>query len=66
MGSGATEEEVAMSSRGGCMEWREGEARRTLARGQKGSWWRKGAKGVFPGTGGGDLEIIGSPRTQVH
>lgn len=29
---------VSLASRGGCMERREGEARRTLASGQNGSW----------------------------
>lgn len=48
------------------MEQREGEAKRTLARVQNRPLVEEGSKGVFPGTGGGDLEIINSPRTQVH
>lgn len=48
------------------MEQREGEAKRTLARVQNRPLVEEGSKGVFPGTGGGDLEIINSLRTQVH
>lgn len=43
--------EVSVASRGGCMEQREGEARRTLNREQNGRWWRKGARGCFLGRG---------------
>lgn len=57
--------EVSVASRGGCMEQREGEARRTLDREQTAVGGGREQGGVS-WDGGGDLEIIGSRRTQVH
>lgn len=68
MGGGTTEEEVARSA------WHLGEGVRNRGRERLGGPWPAGRTAVGGGRelrgvswdGGGDLEIIGSPKTQVH